>query len=166
MEELKKKKILKRAGYTLLFIVFFSIVFYSYGVWLLRTGRMVKYNGKMYTRENYYKVAFPDNYEAPAKNTPEEVYKNFRAALLTGDTEKALTFMKEKRREEYRGKFKNKNTLEKYKIIPDISVVKKSEDSNSVFVNFYYYLDGNNNGIPFEIKMEKNINGFWEIDFM
>ncbi len=131
----------------------------------INKGNLVKWDNQWYTKEQLKEKFPPQYYEAPAKNTPEEVYAKFREALLANDIEGALGLMVEGKREEYRKDFENTEILEKYKTIPDVNQIKKQEKDSYGNFAIYYYFDEKQtiDDIPFKIQFEKNFDGYWEI---
>ncbi len=158
-----KDKFIK-AGIILFLIAlaaFFAYFFYLQI--LVVRGDLIKFDGRWYEKDDWQELY--GEYDTPAKNTPEEVYENFRQALLDGNKEKALSFIRPESREYYREAFKNEERLETYKKIPELSLIRKNEnDSYGNYSVYSYFIDNNSDNIPYYINFEKNRAGYWEID--
>jgi hypothetical protein len=143
-------------------VIFFTVVgFFIYNYWRIQRGDYVKWDNQWYTKEDLAKKFPPQVYEVESRNTPEEVYTAFRQALLDNDTEKALSYIVEKNREEYRLIFENNEKLNKYKKIPEENIIKRSENNSIGNFAYYYYIINEKN---YEISFVKNRRGFWEIE--
>jgi hypothetical protein len=146
-----------------LFVLVFATIFIlmtARNLYLVRTGGIVKWDNKWYTKKELAEKFPSQYYEVEAKNTPEEAYAGFRQALLENDIEKALEYVVEEKREMYREAFQDQNKLEKVKLIPEVDKIMKSEkNSYDNFSNYYYERDGD----FFEIDFLKNEEGFWMI---
>lgn len=163
------KKILKIFVIILAVIIILMILFFVWTRNKINKGDLIKWDNKWYTKEELGEAFPSQEYDVPAKNTPEEVYAKFRQALLDNNIETALGYMSDYRKEEYKNAFNDKEKLKKYKEIPEINKIKKSEkNSYNNFSNYFYYKDikETDNDIPFEINFIKNIEGYWQIDFI
>ena len=157
-----------KKGLRILTIVFVALIaiFIAYLVLVfigIRTGYIVKWDNRWYTK-NQLEKAFPPQYiDVPAKNTPEEVYKKFREALLNDDIESALGEMSEYRKNEYREAFKDEEKLKEWvKKLPE-EITRKDEYGN--FSSYYYnnFID-KNDPTTHPISFSKNSYGYWQID--
>ena len=152
-------------GVVLLIILIIVVLFVRAHI-RIQNGDLVKWDGKWYTKEEI-KDTFPPQYiEVPAKNTPEEVYATFRQALLDNDIEKALGEIREEKREEYRkifNDYKNQNnSLKKLGEFYPEDILKDHEYGNFVAYNFIFYK--NNKKIDSSFNLQKNSEGYWQID--
>lgn len=141
--------------------VFFALANYAYFKIQIKRGELVNYYGKWYTKEELKKEFPPQYYDVPAKNTPEEVYAEFRQALLNNDIEKALGLISEKQRERYAEAFKDKSRLEEWsKKLPE-KITKESMVGN--FAHYDIDMGTENKNTTSFLKDE---NGYWKIDNM
>ena len=162
----KLKKFLKILG---IIIAVLAVVFILFLVWVriqINRGNLVKWDGEWYTKEKLAEKFPPQYIEIEAKNTPEEVYKKFRQALLDNDLETALEQIREERREEYREIFsdyqkKNGDLKNLGKVYP-IEINKSHEYGN--FSSFNYKFVENEKEFYSSIEFEKNSEGYWQID--
>ena len=147
--------------FILLFLTYFAFI-----TWQIKTGRLLKWDGKWYTQQQLKEKFGPQVYEVESKNTPEEVYTKFREALLKNDIEAALMEIREEKRARYIKDFQNRSILEKYKAIPEVGKIKKAENDSIGNFSHYYYFDNDENGkeITYSIEFEKNREGYWQID--
>ncbi|MDP2709133.1 MAG: hypothetical protein Q8O93_03745 [bacterium] len=157
------KKILKIFGMALVALV---LVYAGWTVYLkvqIDRGNLIKWDNKFYTKQELKEKFPPQEYSVEAKNTPEQVYAEFRQALLNNDIEGALGLIREETKTKYVKEFADQKILEKYKKMPDVQEIKKSEkESVDNYANYYYFL--NDNEIPFQIEFIKNSDGYWQID--
>lgn len=144
------------SGIGLIFLAWF--VFLD---WKIDRGDFVEYNGEWYTRKQLAKIVPPQTYHVESKNKPEDVYANFREALLAGDQEKALSYIVEKNREKYREAFKGRELMKVANLYPDV-ITKKFENGN--FCIFVYKFKNGNQNIDSSVEFVKNMNGYWEIE--
>lgn len=153
------KKTFKILSWGLLALAVLAAVYYSWIYYEIKSGNMVKWEGRWYTKAEIQEKYGPQYYDVQAKNTPEEVYANFRQALLDGDTEKALSLMTPGRREEYKKAFEDKEKLDKWiKTLPEKMISGKIEG------NFGYFDWNKNDGYKHTIDFVKNRDGYWQID--
>jgi len=162
------KKILKITGIVLGLLILLYIGWLVYLKIRIDRGDLIKWDNKFYTKEELAQKFPPQEYNVPAKNTPEQVYTAFRQALLKNDIEGALAQIREENRAEYAKKFVDKLILDKYKKIPDVEEIKKSEkESIGNYANYYYFIDGmNKDDIPLQIEFIKSSEGIWQINFI
>lgn len=152
-------KYLKIIGIVSASIVVFLLILSAGFRYAVKTGSLTYWDGKWYTKTQLEK-AFPVQYvDTPAKNTPEEVYVAFREALLVGDKEKALGYMTDAHKEDFRQAFFDQEKFDVWiKKLPK-EIKKERQDGN-----FYYYdVDygtKNKNSATFV----KNREGFWQLD--
>lgn len=154
------KKILKviLAVVGILALVFVGLAIYNYH--RIQTGELVQYGGRWITRADLEKVVPPQYYDAPALNTPEEVYTKFREALLEGDKESALSYITEKKRAEYREAFGDEKLFQKYTQIPEVfNIVRMEKESIGNHAHYFY----GEKETRYEVFFEKNRAGYWEI---
>jgi len=162
-----KRKIIKILGIILIIVVVLGLALVAYTYYKIETGQLIQWEGKWYTPEELKEKYPPQHYEVEAKNTPEEVYKKFREAVINNNKEKALQYIAEDQREEYRKKFDKKSFFKKFKEIPKDSKIKKSEkESFGGMSYYYYYLEGEDkeNDIPHSIIFIKTKDGYWKIE--
>ena len=153
------KKTLKILGIIFGLIILLYIAWSIYLKIKIDRGDIIIWNGKTYTKEELKKQFPPQEYNVPSKNTPEEVYINFRQALLKNDIEGALAQIRDKNREEYRQAFANKEKFDKWvKGLPE-----KIENLN-VNDNFAHYYWDKGDGFEHTIDFIKDSNGYWQID--
>lgn len=139
--------------------IFFALANYAYFKIQIKRGELVNYYGKWYTKEQLKKEFPPQYYDVPAENTPEEVYAEFRQALLNNDIEKALGLIREEERESYREAFKDKEKFDKWlKTLPEkIGDIRANG-------NFAHYDWDKGDGYNHTIDFIKDENGYWKID--
>jgi len=139
-------------------LAFLWLVFFNVAV---NNGLIQKWNGKWYTSGQLKKAFPPQEYSVESKNTPEEVYAQFRAALLANDLEAALGFMTEGSRGRYREAFV-KNGLKKLGETYPERVNKDHERGNLASYNYTFIKDGKK--INSSIEFIKSPQGYWQID--
>lgn len=157
------KQFFKILGVLVLAIVLIYIGSVLHTKYLIETGQLVNWQGTWYNTEELKAMLGEQYYEVEAKNTPEQVYTEFRQALLDNDLEKALSLMTEDSRDEYREAFKDQEKFDAWlEKLPE-EIVKESEYGN--FSSFYYTnaIDKDDN-IAHPVRFVKNIDGYWEID--
>jgi len=161
----KLKKVLKIVGLVAALAVVAFIAYAFYVNWQIKSGNLVKANNRWYTKAewNQYLESIkvgPQYVEAPAVNTPEEVYAKFREALLKNDIEGALNELRPDKREKYReAALNDKEKFEKWvKSLPEV-ITKDSIDGNHAYYDVDYGTDNKNTAI-----FRKNLNGVWQID--
>lgn len=159
------KKLIKILFVILGIILFLGALYFAWTYVRIQRGELVKWDNKWYTQKQLREKFPPQEYDAPAKNTPEEVYAKFRQALLDDDIEGALAQITEENREKYREVFEDKNNIDKIKKIPDVKEIKQVEQYGN-FSNYSYYIGEEKEGIPNYIKFTKNKEGYWLIDFI
>ncbi|MDD4333132.1 MAG: hypothetical protein PHT51_03395 [Patescibacteria group bacterium] len=153
------KKALLIVGAVLAVIILLAGGFVVYNYVRIQRGDLVKWDNQWYTKEELAKKFPPQVYEVEAKNTPEEVYADFCQALLANDTDKALSYIVEKNRDEYRKAFEDKTKLENWvKKLPE-KITKENE-----YRNFAYYDINMGTKMKNTVSFIKNQVGFWEID--
>ncbi|PLX21289.1 hypothetical protein C0584_03120 [Candidatus Parcubacteria bacterium] len=165
----KKKTLLQKIIKTVL--VIFGLVFVAYVAYFMHTyrqiqkGELVKFQGHWYTPEQLREFLPPQYAELKEPvNTVEEVYTNFREALLAGEIEKALGYIKEEKRVEFRNDFNNEDLLKEYKKIPSFEDLTKEGDGSldNLSQNYRYY--ENKKDLPYYVGFEVNqISAEWEI---
>ncbi|KKQ60556.1 MAG: hypothetical protein US81_C0017G0006 [Parcubacteria group bacterium GW2011_GWE2_38_18] len=160
------KKAIKIIGIVLATLVLLFVIVFAYNYWRISTGRLIKWEGQYYTKDQIKAKYGEQVYDVPSKNTPEEVYTKFREALLKNDIEGALGMIREEKRGGYRERFSDKNVLEKYRILPEVNKIKKAENDSIGNLALYYYFkdEQKKDDVPFDIKFEKNKEGYWQID--
>jgi len=160
----KTKKVLKITGImALVFFVLLLLFAFVLIPILVNTGYLTKFDGKWYTSRQL-KKAFPTQYyEAPAKNTPEEVYTAFREAVLVGDVEGALGYVTIEKREKYKMILVEEKKLDNYKMLPEVGKIKKNTNESRGNFAYYSYVD---NQQEYSIEFVKNRDGYWEIDMI
>ena len=97
----------------LLFVVYFAFSVHNYR--RIQSGELVQFQGHWYTPAQLREI-LPAQYEElkEATNTTEEVYTKFREALLSGEIEEALGYMREKDREYYVEAFNDSERIKIY----------------------------------------------------
>lgn len=155
-------RVLKIIGLTITALLILYIGYTMFVKWQLKTGRLVIYGDRMYTKKAFDEIVGqigPQYKEVPAKNTPEEVYTNFRSALINGDKERALGFIREQQRAGYREAFKDEAKFDKWvRSLPEKLILEKIDGNDA-----YYKVDYGTklyNGAT----LRKNVNGIWEIE--
>ena len=153
------KKVLKILAIVFGLVVLLYIAWSVYLKIKIDRGDIIIWDGATYTKEEFKKQFPPQEYDVPSKNTPEEVYANFRQALLKNDIESALGQIREESREEYRQAFSNKEKFDNWvKSLPEnISNIK----INGNFANYYW---DKGDGFEHTIDFMKNSDGYWQID--
>lgn len=159
------KKVFKIIGIIAAVIAIIAVLFFVWTYVRIRRGDLVKWDNHWYTKEQL-KAKYPPQYiEVPAKNTPEEVYAKFRQALLDNDIETALEQIRKEKREEYGKVLRDNEILNKYKQLPELDQIKKSEyETYGNFSSYYYSEKIDNEEKIFSIEFEKNEYGYWKID--
>jgi len=153
------KKILKILGIGLGLVVLLYVGWSVYLKIRIDRGDLIKWDNKFYTKEELKQKFPPQEYNVPAKNTPEEVYANFRQALLKNDIEGALAQIREQNREEYRQAFSNKEKFDKWvKGLPE-NITKENELGNFSYYDIDYGTENKNTA-----TFIKNSDGYWQID--
>ena len=151
------KKALKIGGIILLIGVILFFAYFIYLQTLVRKGELIKWEGKWYAKEDW-RAQFGD-YDTPEKNTPEQVYAQFRQALLNDDIETALGLIVEDERGSYREAFKDKDKFNNWvKILPE-NITKQSGQGNLM----YYDLNAGDN-YKHTVSFVKDRQGYWQID--
>ena len=144
----------------LLFVVYFAVAVHNYR--RIQSGELVKFQGHWYTPDQLSQIV-PPQY-APLKepkNTTEEVYTKFREALLSGDIEGALGYIREESREEYREDFNNPEIIKLYMGIPEFDTMQ-FHDGLENFQEGYSYIDADK---TFHVNFKLNQKtALWEID--
>lgn len=153
------KKILKIAGIVLGAVVLLIVGFLIYTKIQINRGDLIKWGGQWYTKEQLEKKIPPQYIEAPAKNTPEEVYVKFREALLKDDIETALGLITGSNREKYKEAFKDEEKLEEW-----VRKLPKGITREDSYGNFAYYNIDMGTENKNTISFIKNEYGYWEID--
>ncbi|MFH1255108.1 MAG: hypothetical protein V1667_01390 [bacterium] len=157
------KKILK------IFLICFGVLVMLYICWSvyikiqIDKGNLIKWDNKFYTKEELKQAFPPQEYDVPEKNTPEEVYAEFRQALLDNDIEGALAQMSDYRKQEYIKAFKDSNKLlEWVKRLPE-NIVKENMYGN--YASYHYINSADKNDFrEHPVNFSKNEYGIWEID--
>jgi len=153
------KKIFKIAGVVIGTALVLTVLFYSWTYYKIQNGDLVKWEGVWYTKEELAEMFHPQEYNVPEKNTPEQVYAEFRQALLEGDIENALLKIQEEKRGEYRSAFEDAEKFEKWISSLPIEINNLRIETNSAFYDW-----NKNDGYKHTIDFIKNVNGYWEID--
>jgi len=155
------KKAIRIISLILLVIVIIMIAFFIDTYLGIKRGDFIKWDNQWYSKEQI-KEKFPPQYiNTPAKNTPEEVYKIFRDALLAGDIEKALEQITVESRNNYNNFFYDKEVLNKFKdSLPEKFIFKKRSENEN---NLYFDWD-RGDGYEHTLSFVKDINGYWKID--
>jgi len=153
------KKVFKILGIVLGIIILLYVGWSVYLKIRIDRGDIVVWDGKVYTREELKKAFPPQEYNVPAKNTPEDVYTAFRQALLDNDIEGALGQIREESREEYRQAFSDKEKLDNWvKGLP--KTIQEGRESG----NFSYYSLDYKDEYEHTIGFIKGPDGYWQID--
>jgi hypothetical protein len=153
------KKVLKIIGIILGVLVLLYVGWSVYLKIRIDRGDLIKWDNKFYTKEELAQKFPPQEYDVPSKNTPEEVYANFRQALLKNDIEGALAQIREENREEYRRAFDNKEKFDKWvKGLPE-KITKENELGNFSYYDVDYGTENKNTA-----TFIKNSDGYWQID--
>ncbi|MDA3840360.1 MAG: hypothetical protein PF572_04685 [Patescibacteria group bacterium] len=130
----------------------------------IQNGELVKFQGHWYTPEQLSQI-LPPQY-APLKepiNTTEEVYTKFREALLSGEIDVALGYIRERDREYYIEAFNDLERIKNYTELPLYSQLEIYDDMENFQKGYYYYKEGDKE--PFSINFKLNQRtALWEID--
>lgn len=157
------KKFLKYLGFFILAIFIGFAALFIQTHYQVKRGDLIVWEGKMYTREEMAEIIPPQGYEAPAKNTQEEVYAELRQALLDGDIERALGKIVPEKREEHR-RILLYGDQERNKRIINSLPEKITRIENEQLGNFSNYkIDVGTNNLN-KLGFIKNPDGYWEID--
>jgi len=158
------KKALKITGIILAIIILLLFI-YVYRTHLkIQRGDLIKFNGYWYTKEELAEIIPPQNYEAPAQNTPEQVYAEFRQALLDDDLEKALGLIVPEKREKMAEALSGMTDAEKWINNLPSEIVKESEDGN--FAYYYFVIFDGSSESKSPVRFVKDLNGYWRINFI
>ncbi|MBU4374897.1 hypothetical protein KKH38_00095, partial [Patescibacteria group bacterium] len=126
---------------------------------------LVKWDNQWYTQKELEEKFPPQEYDVPAKNTPEQVYTKFRQALLDNDIELALEQIREEQKSRYKQIFNDLSILGEYRKFPEVSEIKKSEqETYGNFTSYYFKFITNEREIDYSIQFEKDQEGYWKID--
>ena len=156
------KKVLKIIGLGLALAVLLYVGWSVYLKIRIDRGDIIVWEGKTYTKEELKKQFPPQEYNTPAKNTPEEVYANFREALLKNDIEGALAQITLKNQEKYKEILKSHFDL---KILGEEypnKIILDHEYGNFSAYNFKFIKE--NKEVESSIEFIKNSDGYWQID--
>ena len=145
-----------------LFVLVFATIFIlmtARNLYLVRTGGIVKWDNKWYTKKELAEKFPPQYYEVEAKNTPEEAYAGFRQALLENDIEKALGYVVEEKRGVYREAFQLRTDLDSWiNQLPE-EIIKKDEFENFAIYEINFQTENLNT-----LTFIKNKEGYWGVD--
>ncbi len=130
---------------------------------MIKSGDLVEFQGHWYTKEQLRQI-LPPQY-APLKepiNTTEEVYTDFREALLAGDIEKALSFIREEDREYYVEAFNDQERIKIYLKIPPYDKLIQDDYMENFQKGYRYYEEEDET--PYTVSFKLNqITALWEI---
>ncbi len=129
----------------------------------IKRGEMVEFQGHWYTREELRQILPPQ--EAPLKeaiNTTEEVYTAFREALLGGDIEEALGYIREEDREYYVEAFNDRERIKTYLEIPPFSELDQDDEIDNFQKGYRYYEEGRKRPYTVSFKLNQKTR-LWEI---
>lgn len=157
-----KRKTLKILGIILALIVLSGLAFLLWVNHAINTGKLVKWEGQWYYADELKEKYPPQEYTVEAKNTPEEVYQEFRQALLDGNKEKALEYIVEEKREEYREAFEDEESFNEWVSRFPEEIKKESLINNNAS---FYYLNARDEDdkTVHPINFVKNKDGYWKI---
>ncbi|MCK9345303.1 MAG: hypothetical protein M0P64_04300 [Candidatus Pacebacteria bacterium] len=128
----------------------------------IESGAWVNYNGKWYTSEEDLRKDFPPQYiDVPAKNTPEEVYTEFRQALLNNQIDNALTFVRKENRAAYAEAFKDGEKFDAW-----VKTLPASIGNLRINDNWAHYDWEKGDGLKHTIDFGKDSNGYWYIEYI
>ena len=156
------KKFFKFLGFFILFLVGIVVFVLIQTHYEIKRGDLVKWDNQWYTREELlekypsWNTPEPD---VPAKNTPEQVYAEFRQALLSNDKEAAISHLTHKRKDGYREAFKNEKKFNDWiQKLPE-KITQESEDGGVA----EYHIDM---GTEYKniVSFIKEYDGYWKID--
>jgi len=153
------KKVFKIIGIILAVIVLAVFLFLLWNYIRIQRGDLVKWDNQWYTQKELEEKFPPQEYDVPAKNTPEQVYTKFRQALLDNDIELALEQIREENGEGYREAFKDKERLKEW-----IGELPESISDLRIDKNFAYYDWDKDDGYKHTIDFVKDRSGYWKID--
>ncbi len=169
MRIMTKKTILKIVGYYILLVGGMFLILASVNWYMLRQDAVrigmarPSFPYRQYSLDELNKM-YPQypNENVATRQTPEETYAKFIAALKAGDIDVAVNLMTEKNREEYRKAFvsdKKEGKLGEFVKILDrpISLELKLDTLAN-------YLLENNENKKYKIHFVKDANGVWKID--
>lgn len=155
------KKVIIISTSIVAFLLIAFIVFSFYVHKKFESGELIRWNNKVYTQKQIEEMFPPQYVNAPAQNTPEEVYAKFREAILKDDIEGALSYIAEKNKERYIKDFADPVIIKKYKNIPNVSTLEKSELDSLGNRSIYFYKL--NNDVLY-LHFLKNEKGYWYIE--
>lgn len=129
----------------------------------VEAGKWVEVNGKWYFNEKDLREVFPAQYiDTPAKNTPEEVYTNFRQALLNNEIDVALSYIREENRGGQRDALiKFGDLVALGNIYPEKIEQEKIEGN---FATFGYVFIKEGREIKSIAEFRKGSDGYWFIE--
>lgn len=167
------KKYLRYVGYYLLFIVGLFLILTGYN-WYLYKQQLVRgghakptFPYARYTQEELNKM-YPQypNENVPTRQTPEETYAKFIAALKKGDLEEASKQFVEKKQKDWLeslGKIKEKGLLEEF--IGDYDQKLINNYKYSTTAQFHIGIEALSGALAERpIDFIKDSNGDWKID--
>ncbi len=128
---------------------------------MIGRGQLMKWEDQWYTQEEFRQLFPSEGTEAPSQNTPEEVYRAFRQALLDNDIEIALAQIREEKREQYREAFMDEKKLNEWAQTLPIKINNIEIDQNHAYYNW-----DKKDGYKHEIGFIKNQEGYWQIDII
>jgi len=156
------KKIFKIIAWVVAVAVALLLLNYAYFKYQVAVGDMVYYGDRWYTKSQLRKIIPPQYVDIPAKNTPEEVYANFRQALLNNQIDAALTYVRGENQASQRDALVKFGDLIALGNIYPEKIAREKIEGNFAQYKYSFVKDGNmTNSI---ILFEKDIDGYWKLD--
>jgi hypothetical protein len=133
---------------------------YSYYYYQIQKGNLVYWEGSLHWKNELEQKYGSKPTDVPAKNTPEEVYAEFRLALMEVDYSRVLLCFSEKSQSKYKAYLQDHEKINYYKTLPGFSLINKSKyDSTENKEIFHYKIINNNLEKTYYIEFIKNENG-------
>lgn len=150
-----------------LLLLFIIYAFYIYGQ--MKKGEIFMYDGKWWQKDEWVKVYDPYSLDTPEKNTPEQVYADFRQALLDNDMEKALGLLTDKHKKEYRESFE-KEIAEKGSLVElgkkyPVEIKRNQINNTNYSCTYDYQFEQDGEVIDSSFGFIKDLDGYWKIDY-
>lgn len=149
-------------------VLFLFVILVIYFNNQIKKGEIFMYEGRWWKKDDWVKIYDPYSIDTPEKNTPEQVYADFRQALLDNDMEGALGLLTDKHKKEYRDSFEkeieeNGSLVELGNVYPtNIKCFLSTYSTYDSYCDFKFEKDGEI--IDSSLSFIKDLKGYWKID--